>query len=154
MEETAVVVGALVSVGYVDYTRSRKRVHGFVGEAPPRRRASVRVVGGRQGRVHRDHPGEANHPPLIIEAARDADELILLREGRVAARGRPAAILADVTLVCAERRAPSRRVPRLRRARLPDPPCDVDERRRACGRRAACPRHPRRCPKRRRPDRR
>ena len=34
MEETAVVVGLLVSVGYVDYTRSRKRVHGFVGEAP------------------------------------------------------------------------------------------------------------------------
>jgi predicted NUDIX family NTP pyrophosphohydrolase len=34
MEETAVVVGTLVSVGHVDYTRSRKRVHGFVGEAP------------------------------------------------------------------------------------------------------------------------
>lgn len=35
MEETAIVVGDLVAVGFVDYTRSRKRVHGFVGEAPP-----------------------------------------------------------------------------------------------------------------------
>lgn len=35
MEETAVVVGSLIAVGYVDYTRSRKRVHGYVGEAPP-----------------------------------------------------------------------------------------------------------------------
>jgi len=34
MEETAVVVGELVAVGFVDYTRSRKRVYGFVGEAP------------------------------------------------------------------------------------------------------------------------
>lgn len=34
MEETAVVAGDLVAVGFVDYTRSRKRVHGFVGAAP------------------------------------------------------------------------------------------------------------------------
>lgn len=34
MEETAVVAGPLIAVGFVDYTRSRKRVHGFVGEAP------------------------------------------------------------------------------------------------------------------------
>ncbi|MBK9029846.1 MAG: NUDIX domain-containing protein [Myxococcales bacterium] len=34
MEETGVIAGPLVAVGYVDYTRSRKRVHGFVGAAP------------------------------------------------------------------------------------------------------------------------
>ena len=35
MEETGVVVGGpLVALGHVDYTRSRKRVHGFACEAP------------------------------------------------------------------------------------------------------------------------
>lgn len=35
MEETGViVVDALVGLGYVDYTRSKKRVHAFCGEAP------------------------------------------------------------------------------------------------------------------------
>lgn len=35
MEETGVVCGAgLVPLGFVDYTRSKKRVHGFAGEAP------------------------------------------------------------------------------------------------------------------------
>lgn len=35
MEETGVVVaGPLVALGFVDYTRSRKRVHGFAGPAP------------------------------------------------------------------------------------------------------------------------
>lgn len=35
MEETGVVVeGALVALGHVDYTRSRKRVYGFAGPAP------------------------------------------------------------------------------------------------------------------------
>jgi len=35
MEETGVVVaGPLVALGFVDYTRSKKRVHGFAGPAP------------------------------------------------------------------------------------------------------------------------
>ncbi|HVK85789.1 MAG TPA: NUDIX domain-containing protein [Kofleriaceae bacterium] len=34
MEETGVVAGPLVALGYVDYTRSRKRVHAFCGPAP------------------------------------------------------------------------------------------------------------------------
>ncbi len=35
MEETGVVVaGPLVALGFVDYTRSTKRVHGFAGLAP------------------------------------------------------------------------------------------------------------------------
>jgi predicted NUDIX family NTP pyrophosphohydrolase len=31
LEETGVVAGALVPLGFVDYTRSRKRVHAFAG---------------------------------------------------------------------------------------------------------------------------
>ncbi len=34
MEETGIIVGALIAIGHVDYTRSRKRVHAFVGPAP------------------------------------------------------------------------------------------------------------------------
>jgi len=35
MEETGVIVaGPLTALGFVDYTRSRKRVHGFAGPAP------------------------------------------------------------------------------------------------------------------------
>ena len=34
LEETGLVVGELVDVGFVDYTRSKKRVHGFAGPAP------------------------------------------------------------------------------------------------------------------------
>lgn len=35
MEETGVIVdGPLVALGFVDYTRSRKRVYGFAGPAP------------------------------------------------------------------------------------------------------------------------
>ncbi len=35
MEETGVVVaGPMVALGFVDYTRSRKRVHGFAAPAP------------------------------------------------------------------------------------------------------------------------
>jgi predicted NUDIX family NTP pyrophosphohydrolase len=34
MEETGLVVGDLVAIGFVDYTRSKKRVHAFVGAAP------------------------------------------------------------------------------------------------------------------------
>lgn len=34
MEETGLVAGALVPIGYVDYTRSKKRVHAFAGPAP------------------------------------------------------------------------------------------------------------------------
>jgi 8-oxo-dGTP pyrophosphatase MutT (NUDIX family) len=34
MEETGVIAGDLVPLGFVDYTRSKKRVHGFAGEAP------------------------------------------------------------------------------------------------------------------------
>ncbi|KAB2897144.1 MAG: NUDIX domain-containing protein [Kofleriaceae bacterium] len=35
MEETGVIVdGALVALGHVDYTRSKKRVYGFAGPAP------------------------------------------------------------------------------------------------------------------------
>jgi predicted NUDIX family NTP pyrophosphohydrolase len=34
MEETGVIVGVLEPLGFVDYTRSKKRVHGFAGEAP------------------------------------------------------------------------------------------------------------------------
>jgi predicted NUDIX family NTP pyrophosphohydrolase len=34
MEETGVVAGPLTAVGHVDYSRSRKRVHGFAGPAP------------------------------------------------------------------------------------------------------------------------
>jgi predicted NUDIX family NTP pyrophosphohydrolase len=34
MEETGVICGDLVDLGFVDYTRSAKRVHGFAGRAP------------------------------------------------------------------------------------------------------------------------
>ncbi|MEZ4402659.1 MAG: NUDIX domain-containing protein [Kofleriaceae bacterium] len=34
MEETGVTAGDLVAGGFVDYTRSRKRVYGFIGAAP------------------------------------------------------------------------------------------------------------------------
>lgn len=34
MEETGIIAGDLVAIGFVDYTRSRKRVHGFAGAAP------------------------------------------------------------------------------------------------------------------------
>jgi predicted NUDIX family NTP pyrophosphohydrolase len=34
MEETGVIAEALVGLGFVDYTRSKKRVHGFAGAAP------------------------------------------------------------------------------------------------------------------------
>ena len=35
-EETGVdVTGALVDLGYIDYTRSKKRVHAFAAESPP-----------------------------------------------------------------------------------------------------------------------
>jgi predicted NUDIX family NTP pyrophosphohydrolase len=33
-EETGLTTGALVDVGFIDYTRSQKRVHCFVGRAP------------------------------------------------------------------------------------------------------------------------
>ncbi|HEX7898007.1 MAG TPA: NUDIX domain-containing protein [Planctomycetota bacterium] len=35
LEETGVVAGALVEIGFVDYVKSKKRVYGFAGEAPP-----------------------------------------------------------------------------------------------------------------------
>jgi predicted NUDIX family NTP pyrophosphohydrolase len=34
LEETGVVAGSLRSIGFIDYTKSKKRVHGFIGEAP------------------------------------------------------------------------------------------------------------------------
>jgi predicted NUDIX family NTP pyrophosphohydrolase len=34
LEETGVTAGALVSLGYVDYQKSRKRIHAFAGRAP------------------------------------------------------------------------------------------------------------------------
>lgn len=34
MEETGVICGELVDIGFVDYTRSKKRVYAFVGRAP------------------------------------------------------------------------------------------------------------------------
>ncbi len=34
LEETGVIAGPLIALGFVDYTRSRKRVHGFAGPAP------------------------------------------------------------------------------------------------------------------------
>lgn len=34
LEETGLVCGDLVSLGFVDYTRSKKRVHAFAGAAP------------------------------------------------------------------------------------------------------------------------
>ena len=72
-----------------------------------------------------------------VEAARDADELILLREGRVAARGRPAAILADVNQ-CARVGVRPPDVCRVFAALgLPDPPAEVEDaaaRMRAAGR--------------------
>ncbi len=34
-EETGVVAGELIEIGFVDYTKSRKRVHAFAGLAPP-----------------------------------------------------------------------------------------------------------------------
>ena len=34
MEETGVICGDLVDIGFVDYTRSKKRVYAFVGRAP------------------------------------------------------------------------------------------------------------------------
>jgi predicted NUDIX family NTP pyrophosphohydrolase len=33
-EETGVIAGVLVSLGHIDYTKSRKRIHGFAGPAP------------------------------------------------------------------------------------------------------------------------
>ena len=33
-EETGMTAGALVAIGHVDYTRSKKRVHGFAGPSP------------------------------------------------------------------------------------------------------------------------
>jgi predicted NUDIX family NTP pyrophosphohydrolase len=33
-EETGIVAGELVSIGHIDYEKSRKRVHGFAGPAP------------------------------------------------------------------------------------------------------------------------
>ena len=33
-EETGVIAGSLVPIGHVDYSRSKKRVHGFAGAAP------------------------------------------------------------------------------------------------------------------------
>jgi energy-coupling factor transport system ATP-binding protein len=72
-----------------------------------------------------------------VDAARDADELILLREGRVVARGRPAAILADVSQ-CARVGVRPPDVCRVFAALgLPDPPAEVEEaaaRMRAAGR--------------------
>lgn len=34
LEETGVAAGKLVSLGHIDYRKSRKRVHGFAGPAP------------------------------------------------------------------------------------------------------------------------
>jgi predicted NUDIX family NTP pyrophosphohydrolase len=34
MEETGLIAGDLTPLGFVDYTRSKKRVHGFAGAAP------------------------------------------------------------------------------------------------------------------------
>ena len=34
-EETGVTAGDLLSLGFIDYTKSRKRIHAFSGEAPP-----------------------------------------------------------------------------------------------------------------------
>jgi predicted NUDIX family NTP pyrophosphohydrolase len=34
MEETGLIAGDLKPLGFVDYTRSKKRVHGFAGPAP------------------------------------------------------------------------------------------------------------------------
>jgi predicted NUDIX family NTP pyrophosphohydrolase len=34
LEETGIVVGVLEELGHVDYTRSKKRVHAFIGAAP------------------------------------------------------------------------------------------------------------------------
>jgi predicted NUDIX family NTP pyrophosphohydrolase len=34
LEETGVVAGALVELGFIDYTKSKKRIHCFAGEAP------------------------------------------------------------------------------------------------------------------------
>ncbi len=33
-EETGVLAGALISAGHVDYTKSKKRIYAFLGEAP------------------------------------------------------------------------------------------------------------------------
>ena len=33
-EETGIIASSLVSIGHVDYTRSKKRVHAFAGPAP------------------------------------------------------------------------------------------------------------------------
>jgi predicted NUDIX family NTP pyrophosphohydrolase len=33
-EETGIVCGSLIAIGHVDYSRSKKRVHAFVGPAP------------------------------------------------------------------------------------------------------------------------
>jgi predicted NUDIX family NTP pyrophosphohydrolase len=35
LEETGVRAGSLRSIGFVDYTKSRKRIYAFAGEAPP-----------------------------------------------------------------------------------------------------------------------
>jgi predicted NUDIX family NTP pyrophosphohydrolase len=35
LEETGVVAGALVDLAWIEYQKSRKRVHAFAGEAPP-----------------------------------------------------------------------------------------------------------------------
>jgi predicted NUDIX family NTP pyrophosphohydrolase len=35
LEETGVTAGELTSLGFIDYTKSRKRIHAFAGEVPP-----------------------------------------------------------------------------------------------------------------------
>ena len=35
LEETGVEAGALAALGFIDYVKSRKRVHAFAGAAPP-----------------------------------------------------------------------------------------------------------------------
>ena len=40
LEETGVVAGELVSLGYIDYKKSRKRIHCFAGPAPADAEAS------------------------------------------------------------------------------------------------------------------
>lgn len=62
-----------------------------------------------------------------VEAARDADELLLLQEGRVAARGRPRDILADVERCAASGVRPPDVCRVFAALGLPDPPGDPIE---------------------------
>jgi predicted NUDIX family NTP pyrophosphohydrolase len=81
LEETGVVVaGALLPLGHIDYTRSRKRVHAFAGElaaeAAPRcasweiDRAELVDLGRARELIHPEQRPFLDRLELVLERAR------------------------------------------------------------------------------------